>query len=135
MKNDLTININTDKPCSHCGAKGATDNGLCLECISKKIEERYHMKIGNKTIQACIDTVQSMLWEHHAAINKAFTITPGALDISIKLKITPNGNLNDVEGGISFVIEKLKDAVDPIHVNEDQMDLFKEGDEPCKSYR
>jgi hypothetical protein len=32
-----TITIDTDKDCSRCGKLGACNNGLCLECISKRI--------------------------------------------------------------------------------------------------
>ena len=32
-----TIEINMDKPCSRCGKKGSTQNGLCLECITDSI--------------------------------------------------------------------------------------------------
>ena len=36
----LTIFIDQNKPCDKCGAMGATQNGLCLNCISKKIKEQ-----------------------------------------------------------------------------------------------
>lgn len=36
----LTIVIDQSKACAKCGAKGATQNGLCLDCISKKIKEQ-----------------------------------------------------------------------------------------------
>ena len=36
----LTIVIDQNKPCDKCGAMGATQNGLCLNCISKKIKEQ-----------------------------------------------------------------------------------------------
>jgi len=35
-----TIKINLDKRCSQCGRKGATQNGLCLGCIKKRILEK-----------------------------------------------------------------------------------------------
>ena len=34
------IEINMDKPCARCGKGGATQGGLCLECVSKKIIEK-----------------------------------------------------------------------------------------------
>ncbi len=37
MSKKATINIDMDKNCSGCGKAGATDNGLCLECVGKKI--------------------------------------------------------------------------------------------------
>lgn len=32
-----TINIDMNKKCSKCGKPGATDSGLCLSCVSKRI--------------------------------------------------------------------------------------------------
>jgi hypothetical protein len=46
----LTILIDQNKPCAKCGAKGATQNGLCLNCISKKIKEQT--KGGSMTEKA-----------------------------------------------------------------------------------
>lgn len=40
------ININLDAKCSQCGAKGATDSGLCMGCIGKKITEGGKMAGG-----------------------------------------------------------------------------------------
>jgi hypothetical protein len=37
-----TVKIDTDKECSNCGEKGATDSGLCLKCIAARI--------GRKTV-------------------------------------------------------------------------------------
>ena len=34
-----TIEINLDKKCKRCGEKGATKNGLCLECVTKALEQ------------------------------------------------------------------------------------------------
>jgi hypothetical protein len=35
-KETPTITIDTDKGCSRCGEPGATQNGLCLDCIAKR---------------------------------------------------------------------------------------------------
>jgi len=32
------IEIDLDKKCVRCGEKGATQNGLCLKCVTKAIE-------------------------------------------------------------------------------------------------
>lgn len=52
-----TIEINLDKPCVRCGKGGATQCGLCLECVSKRLVEKIRNersismpKIGEKTI-------------------------------------------------------------------------------------
>lgn len=34
----INITINYDKKCIECGKKGATENGLCLNCINKAIK-------------------------------------------------------------------------------------------------
>jgi len=37
MANDdlAMLTIHMDRKCTSCGQKGATDGGLCLECVSK----------------------------------------------------------------------------------------------------
>jgi len=42
-KADITINL--DAKCSQCGAKGTTDNGLCLNCITERIVQGGSMKV------------------------------------------------------------------------------------------
>ena len=39
MPESADITIDLDKRCSQCGAKGATQSGLCLDCISKRISK------------------------------------------------------------------------------------------------
>jgi hypothetical protein len=38
MSKTRTITINLDKPCKRCKKPGAADNGLCMECILKAME-------------------------------------------------------------------------------------------------
>ena len=40
MEDIPMININFDKKCSKCGAKGVLDNGICLKCLAKSIKAR-----------------------------------------------------------------------------------------------
>ena len=40
MNDHPIININLDRKCSKCGAKGALDNGICLKCLTKSIKAR-----------------------------------------------------------------------------------------------
>lgn len=35
----ITINIYCEKKCTRCKKGGATDNGLCLRCVEKKVKE------------------------------------------------------------------------------------------------
>lgn len=39
MKEDIpTLHVNLDAKCQRCGKGGATQNGLCLPCITKAIK-------------------------------------------------------------------------------------------------
>ena len=40
----VTIEINMDKKCSRCGKPGACQNGLCLDCITKRVIDGYRRK-------------------------------------------------------------------------------------------
>lgn len=37
---NIQINIDMDKKCPECGKGGATQNGLCLRCITKSMRGR-----------------------------------------------------------------------------------------------
>ena len=119
-----TLTINMDKKCPQCGHKGVCGNGLCMECGMKKYERKQAMKIGDKTIKACIDIVQSMLWEKQNDIDRAYIKAEGPVSVDLKLKISPGDGVNEVEGKISFVVEKSTGEVDKIYVDENQMTLF-----------
>ena len=84
--------------------------------------------IGDKTIKASIDVLQSLLWEKQGDMDRAFINAEGSLSVNLTLKISPGDGVNEVEGRISFVVEKSTGEVDKVYINEDQLDLFKEGE-------
>ncbi|MFH1953144.1 MAG: hypothetical protein ABIL06_16190 [Pseudomonadota bacterium] len=55
MKETPTIEINMDKACLDCGKMGACQNGLCLSCITKRIEI--------KNFSACKEHLKCVLTE------------------------------------------------------------------------
>jgi len=129
MKETPTITIDMDKKCTDCGEKGVIGRGLCLKCgtaLFKKQLKGGTMKIGDKTIKASIDILQSLLWEKQGDMDRAFIVAEGALSVDLKLKISPGDGVNEVEGKISFVVEKSIGEVDKVYIDEDQMDLFNE---------
>jgi len=86
------------------------------------------MKIGEKTIAAGIDILQSLLWEKQSDMEKAIILNgEDALTVKLSLKITPDGAQNRVKGSISFAVEQSKGETDDVFVDENQMELgFKE---------
>jgi hypothetical protein len=127
------IEINTDKKCVRCGAKGALPNGLCLTChgdnVIKKIRGK-EMKIGEKTISFIHDTIFHMLNEQKEALNEAYIQADGdKLTITISATIGPAKRDSEtvVKVAMSFVKEKVKDELE-ITIDEAQQELFeKEG--------
>ena len=81
------------------------------------------MNIGDKTIEECGKLIGGLLSEHKTELNDAYLKADDALDVSLKLKISPDDNGNKVKADISFVAEKIKDSAS-VHVNEDQNELF-----------
>jgi len=43
-KKPLEIKVDLDKKCKECGKGGATQNGFCLECISKSLRRKNMAK-------------------------------------------------------------------------------------------
>jgi hypothetical protein len=49
---DLTISIDMDKKCGECGKGGATQNGLCLDCVTRVVEGKPMRSAMGKRYQA-----------------------------------------------------------------------------------
>ena len=41
---DAVININMDKKCAECGKGGATDSGICLNCLARAMNPLHKMR-------------------------------------------------------------------------------------------
>lgn len=101
------ININTDKPCSKCGVLGALENGLCMKCAF----ERYHNKIGSKTIEAIRDQVEQMLRTYTLNLNDAYKKMDD-LKISFAVEIGPGtGGDLIVTTKMNFIESRVKDEI------------------------
>lgn len=61
MANKADIQINLDARCSHCGAKGAAQNGLCLTCVGDNIIKKLdkEAKMGQLNVKVKIDTLEA----------------------------------------------------------------------------
>lgn len=82
------------------------------------------MKIGEKTVKAGIDILESLLWEKQGDMERAIVMNgDDALIVTLKLKITPDKRLNRVKGSIAFAVEQCKDETDDVLVDEDQLVL------------
>lgn len=44
----MEIVIDMDQKCSNCGAKGACENGLCLECAADRAIVKMHAAQGER---------------------------------------------------------------------------------------
>lgn len=47
----VVINVDLDKKCIRCKKGGATQNGYCLSCITKNLDEGKYDHIINKVKQ------------------------------------------------------------------------------------
>ncbi len=88
------------------------------------------MKIGDKTIEACREILSSLLLEKQEDMDRAYLKAEGPLSVSLTLKINPGDNCNEIEGKITFVVEKAIGEVDKVYIDENQMGLFSEGYKP-----
>ena len=93
----LTITIDQNKSCAKCGAKGATQNGLCLTCISKKIKEQrkggimsvkeqQHLFGDQDFVINTLETEKSVLQEEIKATLKSIETKEEKLE-ELKLRI------------------------------------------------
>lgn len=48
----FSIDIDLDKPCAECGKKGATQNGLCMNCTADVIcGKKMKSEIGKAVVE------------------------------------------------------------------------------------
>ena len=47
---EVRISVDMNKKCSQCGHPGATQNGLCIKCVAKriKIERMRHKEVRDE---------------------------------------------------------------------------------------
>lgn len=84
--------------------------------------------LGEKTFSMTKELLGHIVEMYQAEIKKAWLKTEKTLSISLSLKFNPNDANEDevdIEAGISFVSEKVKDSISAT-VNEKQGDLFDE---------
>ena len=41
---DIVLNIDMDKKCAECGKGGATDSGICLNCLARAMNPLHKMR-------------------------------------------------------------------------------------------
>jgi len=58
----LEIRIDMDRPCVECGAKGATQSGICLGCATKRIG-RTRMANQRMRFGGCVKSVKTAVKE------------------------------------------------------------------------
>jgi peptidoglycan hydrolase CwlO-like protein len=107
----LTITIDQNKPCAKCGAKGATQNGLCLTCISKKIKEQKKGGImatkGQQNLFGDQDLVINTLETERSGLQKEIEATQKAIE-------SKQDKLDELEGrvhNITLSLESIRKAV------------------------
>ena len=66
-----TISINMDCKCTHCGDKGAMQNGLCLKCAADKF---LKPKLGGRQFEPSLEIehiAKKLIAEHHPLLQHA----------------------------------------------------------------
>ena len=108
MKAEIHI---TNNPCTQCGKEGATQNGLCLTCITKNLE-MLHELIG-KSVESGKSQVSNLLDNHITDIEMAYMKSCEDLSISFSMKFSKSEKSNtiDVKTKIRFISETIQDGV------------------------
>ena len=126
-----TIEINENELCRQCGKpgackpKGSDKYGLCLDCVTKNLERRYSMIIGEQTLVRAIAEITGLLESYITAINQAYTENEDALTVALSLKFEPTKLANVIKTtvGITFVESRVKDS-HSFEIDEKQRPLF-----------
>lgn len=78
------------------------------------------MLIGPKTLETATQMLEALILRHQDGIKAAYAKAEGGLTISMSVKLSPNeAGTIDVETGISFTYEKVRDTTKTI-VDEKQ---------------
>ncbi len=108
------IEINMDAKCSACGKGGAIKDqrdGLCMECISKRMKaELKKDRITAEMLQEIAGTIKDLLIEDRENIEWAFQRVPDGFKISITMNIEHTVPPT-VEYNVSFALEPAREPV------------------------
>lgn len=129
-----TIRIDMDKACQKCGEKGATQNGLCLSCIEKRMSERSKPMKLDRTIERCGQLTEQLMRDHKEQIVEAIRNLEhedddgnAKLKVSVGFAIEPAApNKFDLIASISFTAKKVSDRATAT-IDEAQQNLFPQG--------
>jgi hypothetical protein len=86
-------------------------------------EQSNSFSIGPKTIAAAKDMLGNLLVDYQEHINGAYLRGEGALKVDLSLKFNLDNGANNIDAGISFVSERIKDSVSCL-ADEFQGELF-----------
>jgi len=108
------VEINTDVKCSRCGKGGAIKDqrdGLCMECIGKRMKaELKKDRITAEMLQEIAWTIESILIEDRENIEWAFQHVPDGFKISITMNIEHTVPPT-VKYNVSFALEPAREPV------------------------
>jgi len=82
------------------------------------------MTIGERTIAEIGSQITGLLEDYQGKVNEAFLKSDAGLTISFSVSIAPAQNGFEVETGMSFTAEKIKDKTEKKIVSEVQIALF-----------
>ena len=108
------IEINQDLKCSRCGKGGAIKDqrdGLCMECINKRMKEELKKdRITNEILQEMAADLEKLLLEKQEQIEWAFKHVPDGFKISIGVNIEHTVPPT-VEYSVSFPLEPAHEPI------------------------
>lgn len=120
------IEIDMDKTCSECGAKGAAPNGRCLKCIGKAVTDRPATEKQEwQRLPLVEEVVRELIKKHHHHLERAMivvlgkptaSVSGGKTNVAKAKRAMPalNALVKDEIGEISYIIEVGLDAWDAL---------------------
>jgi hypothetical protein len=117
-----TIEIDMDRKCAQCKKKGATQNGLCLKCITKNLKQGKYddiLKSGGHSMKfrGVIDRVGTKVTKEGDIIVKTI----------LSYNLTRSGDLTSIADLVMYSASEVDVTLEPI-----QIPLF---EDPAKAAR
>lgn len=130
----ITIDINMDQKCKQCGKPGATQSGLCLDCVGKRItgnpslppvtprQEKVLAKISQR-VNDLIQERKQAIWQD---FKRAYENYEGEgkfkFRIGMSATIEPRGDSDKVKVQIAFGVTETASCEDTIGETEDMFE-------------
>jgi len=121
------IDIDMDRECSECGEEGATESGLCLKCVVKRVDAAAHTpadKLAVMLIEQCSGLIGDNAPQIYATL---LDVEDNKLTVGLSAKLTIVSGRLYATSKLAFATKHQDETEGNVLIGEEDPDQIKLG--------